>query len=49
MQLGSQVLSGRADLAEETTPLWELLPSIVPPRRLERFRPEGTALVPEMV
>jgi len=50
MQLSSQVLSGRADLTEETTLMWEmLLPSIVPPRRLERFRPEGTALVPEMV
>ena len=49
LQLSSQVLSGRADLTEETTLMWEmLLPSIVPPRRLERFRPEGTALVPEM-
>ncbi|KQV98913.1 ScbR family autoregulator-binding transcription factor [Streptomyces sp. Root369] len=50
LQLSSQVLSGRADLTEETTLMWEmLLPSIVPPRRLERFRPEGTALMPEMV
>lgn len=45
LQLSSQVLSGRAGLSEETTLMWEmLLPSIVPPRRLERFRPEGSAL-----
>ncbi|MFF0015309.1 ScbR family autoregulator-binding transcription factor [Streptomyces sp. NPDC005374] len=45
LQLSSQVLSGRADLSEETTLMWEmLLPSIVPPRRLERFRPEGSVL-----
>ncbi|MEU9169131.1 ScbR family autoregulator-binding transcription factor [Streptomyces sp. NPDC048420] len=45
LQLSSQVLSGRADLTEETTLMWEmLLPSIVPPRRMERFRPEGSVL-----
>lgn len=45
LRRSSHVLSGRADLTEETTRMWEmLLPSIVPPRRLERFRPEGSAL-----
>ncbi|MEW2564258.1 ScbR family autoregulator-binding transcription factor [Streptomyces griseorubiginosus] len=44
LQLSSQVLSGRKDLSAETTLMWEmLLPSIVPPRRLGRFRPEGSA------
>ncbi len=48
LQLSSQVLSGREDLSEQTTLMWEmLLPSIVPPRRLGRFRPEGSASVRE--
>ncbi|MER5550281.1 ScbR family autoregulator-binding transcription factor [Streptomyces sp. NPDC002793] len=48
LQLSSQVLTGRADLCEQTTLLWEmLLPSIVPPRRLTRFRPEGSARITE--
>ncbi|MET8077693.1 ScbR family autoregulator-binding transcription factor [Streptomyces sp. NPDC005303] len=43
LQLSSQVLTGRADLSEETTLMWDLLlPSIVPPRRLSRFRSEGS-------
>ncbi|MER6128786.1 ScbR family autoregulator-binding transcription factor [Streptomyces sp. NPDC001795] len=44
LQLSSQVLTGRRDLDERTTLMWEmLLPGIVPPRRLARFRPEGSA------
>ncbi|MGY5007164.1 ScbR family autoregulator-binding transcription factor [Streptomyces sp. 900105755] len=48
LQLSSQVLSGRADLPERTTLMWQLLlPSIVPPRRLARFHPEGSTHVLE--
>ncbi|MFF7948661.1 ScbR family autoregulator-binding transcription factor [Streptomyces griseorubiginosus] len=43
LQVSSQVLSGRKELSAETTLMWEmLLPSIVVPRRLGRFRPEGS-------
>lgn len=48
LQLSSQVLAGRRDLSESTTLLMRmLLPSLVPPRRLGRFRPEGSAMVTE--
>ncbi|CAL9489430.1 A-factor receptor protein [Streptomyces sp. enrichment culture] len=48
LQMSSQALCGRKDLVERTTLMWEmLLPSIVPPRRLARFHPEGSALVTE--
>ncbi|WP_324786254.1 ScbR family autoregulator-binding transcription factor [Streptomyces sp. H51] len=48
IQLSSQVLCGRKDLSERTTLMWEvLLPGIVPPRRLARFHPEGSAQVAE--
>ncbi|MFE2427599.1 ScbR family autoregulator-binding transcription factor [Streptomyces sp. NPDC059373] len=44
LQLSSQVLSGREDLRQATTDMWRLLlPGLVPPRRLARFRPEGSA------
>ncbi|MGW4323861.1 ScbR family autoregulator-binding transcription factor [Streptomyces sp. NPDC004684] len=44
LQMSSQVLCGRRDLPERTTLMWKmLLPGIVPPRRLARFHPEGTA------
>ncbi|MFC8870310.1 ScbR family autoregulator-binding transcription factor [Streptomyces sp. NPDC057148] len=43
LQLSSQALTGRRDLSDETTLMWEmLLPSIVVPRRLGRFRSEGS-------
>jgi AcrR family transcriptional regulator len=43
IQLSSQVLSGRADLVERVTFMWNtILSSVVPPRRLHRFNPEGT-------
>ncbi|MBB4689037.1 ScbR family autoregulator-binding transcription factor [Amycolatopsis jiangsuensis] len=43
IQLSSQVLTGRTDLAERVTFMWSLLlPSIVPPRRVHRFDPAGT-------
>ncbi|GAA1543009.1 ScbR family autoregulator-binding transcription factor [Streptomyces albidochromogenes] len=38
LQLSSQVLSGRRDLSERTTQMWQmLLPGLVPVRRLGRF------------
>jgi hypothetical protein len=37
------VLTGRADLLERITFMWNtILTSVVPPRRLHRFIPEGT-------
>ncbi|PPK65466.1 ScbR family autoregulator-binding transcription factor [Actinokineospora auranticolor] len=46
LQLSSQVLTGRADLTERVTFMWTLLlTAIVPPRRLARFKPEGTASI----
>lgn len=43
LQLSSQVLTGRRDLAERTTQMWQMiLPGIVPVRRLARFHPAGT-------
>jgi AcrR family transcriptional regulator len=43
IQTMSEVLTGRADLHERVTELWEVsLPGLVPPRRLARFIPAGT-------
>lgn len=43
VQVSSEVLAGRADLVERITHMWRIvLPGIVPPRRLGRFRPEGS-------
>ncbi|MCX5390510.1 ScbR family autoregulator-binding transcription factor [Streptomyces sp. NBC_00094] len=43
LQLSSQVLTGRKDLNERTTQMWQvMLPGLVPVRRLGRFLPEGT-------
>ncbi|WP_116199272.1 ScbR family autoregulator-binding transcription factor [Amycolatopsis circi] len=42
-QLSSQVLTGRTDLHERITFMWQMiLNSAVPPRRLHRFDPAGT-------
>jgi AcrR family transcriptional regulator len=44
IQLQSQVLTGRADLHDRVTEMWRIaLPGLVPPRRVSRFFPEGTA------
>jgi len=46
IQLSSQVLTGRTDLIERVTFMWTtILSSVVPPRRLHRFVPEGTQRV----
>ncbi|RZS36578.1 TetR family transcriptional regulator [Herbihabitans rhizosphaerae] len=43
VQLRSQVLTGRADVRQRVTDMWQfLLPGIVPPRRLTKFNPTGT-------
>ncbi|RMI40624.1 ScbR family autoregulator-binding transcription factor [Streptomyces triticirhizae] len=48
LQLSSQVFTGRADLHRSTTTMWQLLlPGLVPPRRLGRFRPEGSGAATE--
>jgi AcrR family transcriptional regulator len=48
IQLSSQVLTGRSDLPERITFMWSMiLNSVVPPRRLHRFNPAGTAAVME--
>jgi AcrR family transcriptional regulator len=40
----SQVLTGRADIHQRLTDMWTIaLPGLVPPRRLSRFIPSGTA------
>jgi AcrR family transcriptional regulator len=45
IQLSSQVLTGRADLHERVTYMWStVLQSVVPPRRLHKFNPAGTAI-----
>jgi AcrR family transcriptional regulator len=50
IQLSSQVLTGRADLLERITFMWStILTSVVPPRRLHRFLPEGTLHEPAAV
>jgi len=42
IQLSSQVLTGRSDLTERITFMWNtILPSIVPPRRLHKFGTPG--------
>lgn len=47
IQLSSQVLTGRADLMERITFMWStILTSVVPPRRLHRFLPEGRLAEP---
>ncbi|CAM3851995.1 ScbR family autoregulator-binding transcription factor [Kibdelosporangium persicum] len=44
LQISSQVLTDRADLPDRVAGMWRyVLPAIVPPRRLSRFVPEGTA------
>ncbi|HET9139819.1 ScbR family autoregulator-binding transcription factor [Actinophytocola sp.] len=44
IQLSSQVLTGRADIHERVTGMWKIaLPGLVPPRRLAKFVPSGTA------
>ncbi|MEV6645990.1 ScbR family autoregulator-binding transcription factor [Amycolatopsis sp. NPDC051371] len=43
IQLSSQVLTGRTDLLERITFMWNMiLVSVVPPRRLHRFVPQGS-------
>jgi len=43
IQTMSEVLTGRADIHDRVTDLWEVsLPGLVPPRRLSRFLPSGT-------
>ncbi|ALG13490.1 ScbR family autoregulator-binding transcription factor [Kibdelosporangium phytohabitans] len=43
LQTAAQVLTDRADLPERVATMWRyVLPSIVPPRRLSRFVPEGS-------
>jgi AcrR family transcriptional regulator len=43
IQTQSDVLTGRADVHERLTALWQIsLPGLVPPRRLARFVPSGT-------
>ncbi|MBB1154187.1 MULTISPECIES: ScbR family autoregulator-binding transcription factor [Amycolatopsis] len=42
-QLSSQVLTGRTDLHERITFMWQtILNAVVPPRRLHKFDPAGT-------
>ncbi|GGQ76134.1 ScbR family autoregulator-binding transcription factor [Couchioplanes azureus] len=44
VQISSQVLTERADIQRRITSMWEIvLPGLVPPRRLAKFRPEGSA------
>lgn len=44
IQLSSQVLTGRADIHQRVTNMWKIaLPGLVPPRRLAKFVPSGTA------
>jgi AcrR family transcriptional regulator len=50
IQLSSQVLTGRTDLLERITFMWNtILISVVPPRRLHRFVAEGTIHEPASV
>jgi AcrR family transcriptional regulator len=43
IQTMSEVLTGRQDIHERVTDLWEIsLPGLVPPRRLSRLNPAGT-------
>jgi AcrR family transcriptional regulator len=43
IQTQSEVLTGRADIHERITDMWEIsLPGLVPARRLSRFNPSGT-------
>ncbi|MGA6163276.1 ScbR family autoregulator-binding transcription factor [Amycolatopsis magusensis] len=43
VQISSEVLTQREDISERLTTMWRLtLPGIVPPRRLHKFRPEGS-------
>lgn len=43
VQISSQVLTERSDLDRRITGMWEIiLPGMVPPRRLTKFRPEGS-------
>jgi AcrR family transcriptional regulator len=50
IQLSSQVLTGRTDLLERITFMWNtILISVVPPRRLHRFVAEGTIQEPASV
>jgi AcrR family transcriptional regulator len=45
VQTQSDVLTGRADVHERLTDLWKIaLPGLVPPRRLARFQPSGSAV-----
>ena len=44
IQISSQVLAGREDIHERVTEMWRIaLPGLVPPRRVARFAPAGTA------
>lgn len=44
IQISSQVLAGREDIHERVTEMWRIaLPGLVPPRRVARFVPSGTA------
>jgi AcrR family transcriptional regulator len=44
VQVQSDVLTGRVDVHERLTIMWKIaLPGLVPPRRLPRFAPSGTA------
>jgi AcrR family transcriptional regulator len=44
VQTQSDVLTRRADVHERLTDLWKIaLPGLVPPRRLARFQPSGSA------
>lgn len=44
IQISSQVLCGREDIHERVTEMWRIaLPGLVPPRRVARFVPSGTA------
>lgn len=48
IQLSSQVLSGRTDLVERVTFMWRMiLPTVIPPRRLHKFAPEGSPIAGE--
>lgn len=43
LQLTSEVLTGRQDLTKRTSDMWILLlPALVPPRRMQRFLPDGS-------
>jgi AcrR family transcriptional regulator len=47
VQMSSEVLTHREDIAERVTAMWRIvLPGIVPPRRLGKFHAEGTASEP---